>query len=246
MTVLHVHTRADRPQSDVTIRKAATRYGSAQFTEREVQSLIPKFLYRPRDVVEKTIANTTALAKGDAPAPLRRHIKSRFPQLNVRRTDETVASDTLFGSEVAIGGYTCAQLFVGLKSKRVDVYAMRSESDGPTALQDYIRSVGAPRVLRTDNSKMQLGTAWKRILRRMVIGTETTEPHHPWQNYAERTIGTIKRQVNTLLDRTGAPNNLWILALEHAAYVWNRTSHDSNNGATPLQVQETHQTSLHY
>ena len=236
LTVLHVTSEKPQDQPKNPGRSKQASYSFTRLDKDDIQALVPKFIYRPKEIIEQTLRNTTALAKGEMRAPLRRHLRSRFPQLNVRRINETVASDTLFGTEQALGGYTCAQLFVGVQSKRVDVYAMRSEADGTTALQDYIRMVGAPKTLRTDNSKMQLGQAWQRILRRMLIKGETTEPHHPWQNYAERVIGTLKRQVNTLLDRTGAPDRLWMLALEHVAYVWNHTSQESDNGATPIQM----------
>ena len=232
LNVLHVKVFPGRSN---TTRTACL--SQARITERDLDGLSTKFIYRPKHIIEDTIKHTTALAKGEHRTPFRRHIRSRFPQLNVKRINETVASDTLFGAKAAIGGITCAQLFVGITSAAVAVFPLRSESDGPEALQDYIRMVGAPVAMRTDNSKMQLGTAWKRILRRMIIRNENTEPHHPWQNFAERTIGTLKRQVNVLLDRTGAPENTWMLALEHVTYVWNRSSASRNNGRTPIEVQ---------
>ena len=56
---------------------------------------------------------------------------------------------------------------------------------------------------------MQTGTAWTNICNEFNIGTGTTEPHHPWQNPAERKIGTVKNAVNRLMDRTNTPANLW-------------------------------------
>ena len=167
LRVLHIHSapKADKMNETETAHRPpdmddkCPNRATTVLNQQDVAALIPKFLYRPHDVVRRTLQNTTALAKGEIITPLRRHLKSRFPQLNVPRSSETVTSDTLFGSEPGIGGITCAQLFVGMTSNRVDVYAMRSESEGPEALQDYIRMVGAPATLRTDNSKMQLGKA---------------------------------------------------------------------------------------
>ena len=232
LTVLNITVRPSGRNRHVHVHAATT-----DVTTLDPDLLTAKFIFRPRRVIKTTLEHTTAYAKGEIRTPLQRHIKSRFPQLNVRRLRETVASDTLYGTVTALGGYTCAQLFVGTTSAAVAIFPLRTESDGPEALQDYIRTIGAPVAMRTDNSKMQLGVAWKRVLRRMVIRTENTEPHHPWQNFAERTIGTLKRQVSVLLDRTGAPDHLWMLALEHAGYVWNRSSGDRNQQRTPLEVQ---------
>ena len=236
---IHIAQRSrPLPEMDSTMTEdRQTRLSRVRFRKADVDKLIPKFIYRNRDIIAHTLENTTALAKNELRTPLRRHIKSRYPQMNVRRINETVASDTLFGSEPALGGFTCAQFFVGLTSDCTDVYPMHTESEGPDALSDFVRMIGAPHTIRTDNSKMQLGDEWKRTLRRMVIKHETTEPHHPWQNYAERRIGELKRQVNILLDRTGAPDDLWMLALQHTSYVWNRTALRTKGWRTPLELR---------
>ena len=220
------------------IREVAAMAVETAIRQTDVESLISKFCYRPRRVVEQTLANTTALAKNTFRQPFRNHLKSRFPQLNVRRQRETVASDTFFASEPAIGGYTCAQLFVGLESHAVEIYLMRAEREGPIALQDFIRQIGAPRTLRTDNSKMQLGREWVSLCRRMVIRTETIEPHQPQQNHAERMIGELKRQTDIILNRTGAPDRFWGLAIQYAGYVWNKTSHEALGWKTPLEKRD--------
>ena len=85
----------------------------------------------------------------------------------------------MFASKKSIEGYTCAQLFVGKSSKYTAVYGMRSEDQGTEALQDFIRDVGAPYNIHSDNSKMQTSNAWKDILRQYNISQTTTEPYHP-------------------------------------------------------------------
>ena len=105
-----------------------------------------------------------------------------------------------------LGGITCAQLFVGKSSHFTSVYGMRTESEGPSALQDFIREHSIPNILRNDNSKMQTGTAWNNILRKYSIKAKLTKPHHPQQNPAERRIKTIKTYTSKILDRTGAPS----------------------------------------
>ena len=83
--------------------------------------------------------------------PFRQHHKSQTPQLNVPRLTETFATNTLFSSEVGLGGIACAQLFVGTRSKLTKVFGMWTENEGPQAFEDFIRENGAPYALRSDN-----------------------------------------------------------------------------------------------
>ena len=55
----------------------------------------------------------------------------------------------------------------------------------------------------------------------------TTEAHHPWQNEAERYIQEVKK--NIIMDRTGAPTNLWILCTLYAVYILNRIAQPDLN-----------------
>ena len=89
---------------------------------------------------------------------------------------------------------------------------MKTESEGLQGLKTFIRQLGAPFSLRNDNSKMQTGTACMDVCNFYNIGTETTEPHHPEQNPAENRIGTLKTVTNRLMDRTDAPDWLWLRA----------------------------------
>src|SRR5688572_20640353 len=79
--------------------------------------LRPYLGWRPLTVVKKTLEVTTQMAKMIIRYPLRRHIKSRFPHMNVTRIDETVSSDPLFANCKSIySGYSAAQIFYGTKS----------------------------------------------------------------------------------------------------------------------------------
>ena len=63
-----------------------------------------------------------------------------------------------------------------------------------------------------------------------------SEPYRQNQNPAERRYQDIKRLANTILDRTGAPNDLWLLALRYASFVYNHTAVKSLNWKTPISV----------
>ena len=87
----------------------------------DYEKLAPYFLYRPKNVIKKTLENTTQLAKAVVNTPLRRHLKSRFLMLRHPRLNEVVATDTYFASTRSIEGYHCSQVFVGLTSSRITV-----------------------------------------------------------------------------------------------------------------------------
>ena len=117
--------------------------------------------------IKKTLDATTQLAKNTLQIPLKRHIKSREPHLNHPRLRKLYCTDTMFVRNAAIGGYRCAQVFVGRSSH----FAMITESQGESALDDFVRDIGAPYHLKFDNSQMQTGRAWTSILRKYNIAS---------------------------------------------------------------------------
>lgn len=168
--------------------------------------------------------------------PFRRHLKARYPELNRPRLRETFATDTFFSSVKALGGYLCMQLFVGVSSRFTATYGMHTESQGPQALEDFIRDYGAPFVIRSDNAKMEIGKTFTQICRKYNIKQTTTEPHHPQQNPAERQIQEVKKRVNMIMDRTGCPEEVWYLATQYVVYLLNRTATEALKWKTPLEV----------
>ena len=83
---------------------------------------------------------------------------------------------------------------------------------------------------------MQTSKAWQEILRKYNISQTTTEPHSPWQYLAERRIQDLKNLSKQLLDRGGADDALWYLALKYASHMWNKLADDSLNGKTPTEA----------
>ena len=191
----------------------------------------------PLETIRRTFDCTTQLAMGSTTSlPFRQHRKSQTPQLNVPRLAETFSTDTMFSSTPGLGGITCAQLFCGRMSKFTKVYGMRTESEGPDALLDFIRDNGAPHALRSDNSKMQTGNAFRNILRRYNIRSENTEAHNQQQNPAERRIQDVKRNSSRIMDRSGAPAYLWFFCLLYTVMVMNFTALESLGWLTPYQA----------
>jgi hypothetical protein len=229
-TSAHTDTQLDTFESFAFASKAAIQDRAHQYIE---------YLgYRPVDIVRKTLENTSQLAKTILQFPMRRHVRARFPWLNCNRLRETVATDTYFANVRAIGGATCAQVFYGVQSHMINVYGMKSESEMPEAYKDFIREEGAPNILRRDNSQIQSGKRTTSINREYFIKDEFTEPGHPQQNPAElRAVKFIKNHTQVLLDRTGAPENCWLLACEYIADIHNVCADESIGYRIPREVR---------
>jgi hypothetical protein len=77
----------------------------------------------------------------------------------------------------------------------------------------------------------------KDIDRDLIIADQWTEPHSPWQNPAELNgVKYLKSHAQVLLDRTGAPDNLWFLAQDYLAYVHNLSANCQIKWKIPEQV----------
>jgi transposase InsO family protein len=218
--------------------------------DREVTKQKPKFeALRPNfgwisvERLKKTLAATTQYARAIGRIPFRMHYKTRFPAANVRRFNDDVATDTFFADTPAIddgirghGGCMMAQIFCGKKTQLTAAYPMKSESEMPATLQEFIRKEGAPNLLFSDNAKVQIGAAVNAILRHYGIDDHQSESYHQHQNYAERRIQEIKRFVDVLMDRTGTPAGYWLLCLLYAVYLLNRLACESLGGISAIQA----------
>ncbi len=202
----------------------------------DYEALRPFFGWKPVDVVKKTMAVTTQYASNVMRLPLRRHYKSRFPALRVRRLEEVYATDTYFSDTPAHDGSTCVQLYCGRKSFFTSIFGMKTESQMPGTLLDFIRRWGAMQGLFSDNAKVQTSLAVRDILRQYCIEDMQSEPLQQNQNPAERRIQEVKSMTNVVMDRTGAPTYLWLLCMTYCVYILNHLSHPTLDGRPPLQV----------
>jgi len=104
------------------------------------------------------------------------------------------------------GGTTWAQLFVGTKSLLLDVYGMKTPSNFSSTLMDNITKRGAPTKLISDRAQVEISKCIKEILRTLFKkGAWQSEANKQHQNFAERHYQDIKKMVNVVLDRSGAP-----------------------------------------
>ncbi|CAJ1960554.1 unnamed protein product, partial [Cylindrotheca closterium] len=133
-------------------------------------------------------------------------------------------------------GHVAAQFYVGLSSLVSDVYGVTSDAQFLQTLQDNVRKRGAPSKLVSDRAQAQVSKAVKDYLRWLCIDDWQSEPHRQNQNPAERRYQDVKRLANRILDRTGAPPSLWLLALRYASFVYNYTAVKGLGWMTPIQA----------
>ena len=145
------------------------------------------------------------------------------------------ALDTFFSSVRSIRGFVCTQLFFVAFAHLLFVGHMRREAQSHNALRDFIRHVGAPNLLRTDNSKTQTGKKWTQTKRKFVIKDQNTVPYNQRQNPAERKIRDIKHQSLLLLHQSGAPPEFWCYAVDFLVDIMNHLAHEPLNWRTPME-----------
>jgi hypothetical protein len=206
-------------------------------SEPDYESKRRLFAWQPKDVVQKTFETTTQYSRMPMSTYLKRTYRSPFPALNVRRRNEPVATDTVYSSEPAVdNGSTAAQLFVGTESLLVDVYPMKTDKQFVNTLEDNIRQRGAPIKLVSDSAITELSQRVLEVLRYLHIANWQSEPYMQHQNPAETRYRTVKRLTNLVLDRTGAPADTWLLAMQYVCFVLNFSACKSINWQVPMAI----------
>ena len=197
----------------------------------------PMFGWAPIETIKRTWAATTRLGQTTLHWPMRKHYKARNPALNIPRRNEAVATDTIYSDTPAInGGQKYAQLFVGRRSLVTDVYPLKSLKEFVNTVEDEIRKRGAMTKLISDSAAVEISKKVKDLLRTYGIDDWQSEPHHQHQNPAERRIGTILNATNNIMNHSGAPAKLWLLALMYTAFLYNHFAHESLGWRTPLEI----------
>ena len=154
--------------------------------------------------------------------PMKKHLKSRNPALNIHRRHEPVATDTVFSDMLAVdSGAKKAQVFVGWDTLVADAYPMRSGKQFVNPLENNIRTRGPMDKLLSDSAKTEISNKVMDILRAYHISNWHSEPYHQNQNPAEWRYKTVKSWTNTVMNRSGAPANCWLLCLIYVCYLLN-------------------------
>jgi hypothetical protein len=122
---------------------------------------------------------------------------------------------------------------------------MKTESEFADVYFDFIRKYGIPSALRRDNAKSKMSQCVKDIHRDLIIADQWTEPHSPGQDPTELNgVKYLKSHAQVLLDRTGAPDNLWFLAQYCLSHVHNLSANRQLNWkiSEPVSSGEGHET----
>ena len=118
--------------------------------------------------------------------PMRKHLKSRNPVLNIPRRHEPVVTDAIFSDTPAVdSGVQQAQVFVGRDTFIADAYPMKSGKQFFSTLEDNIRRRGATDKLLSDSAKTEISNKVVDILRAYHISNWHSGPYHQNQNPAE-------------------------------------------------------------
>ena len=195
----------------------------------------PYFGWVNVDTVQKTMEQSTQWGVSlPNTFPMKKHLKSRNPALNIPRRHEAVATDTVFSDTPAVdSGVKQAQVFVGRDTLVADAYPMKSGKQFVNTLEDNIRRRGAMDKLLSDSAKTEISNKVMDILRAYHISNWHSEPYHQNQNPAEWRYRTIKSWTNTVMNRSGAPANCWLLCLIYVCYLLNHIACSALDGKIP-------------
>jgi hypothetical protein len=84
-------------------------------------------------------------------------------------------------------------------------YPMRLKSKAPIALKNFIKDVGIPQTIHSDNAQELMQGEWKRTCNDFMIPTTFMEPHSTWQNRAEGQIRELKCHVQRKMKSRNVP-----------------------------------------
>jgi hypothetical protein len=118
-----------------------------------------------------------------------KHDALRYNQLGGRHG--RFYSNTLFASKKSLHGNTVAQIFAN-DIGYMYLTPMKSKSEAPYALNEFIQDIGIPSQLHTDEAKELTIGRWKEICQTHGIKQTQTEPHSPFQNRAESTYARLR------------------------------------------------------
>ena len=131
-----------------------------------------------------------------------------------------VATDTIFSDTPAIdSGVTMPQIVVGKRILFTDVYPLKSQKQFVNTLEDNSRFRGAMTKLISDYAKVEISNKGKDILRMYHISRGNSEHYQQNQNPAEGRYCTLKSWTNTIMNRTGAPADCWLLCMIHVSCI---------------------------
>mgnify|MGYP003333632872 CR=1 FL=1 len=144
------------------------------------------------------------------------------------RKKEPVATNTIWADVPGVDdGALGVQFFCGLDTLFCNVFRVRTDADFVSTLEDVIHKRGAMDVLVSNWARAEISKAVKRVLRHLCIDDWQSEPHYHHQNPAKQRYRWVKTACNRVMNTTGAPDYVWLLALQYVCFVQNRTAKES-------------------
>ncbi|MGH7974081.1 MAG: hypothetical protein ACREBR_01045, partial [bacterium] len=204
-------------RSDVDAPTLAKRWGLSQF------------------VGNQTLKATTQRGIRNLLSSIDRRYRTRQSQLRYPYLRTHFYSDTMFSDVKSLRGNLRAQVFVTAEDFN-KVYPMKLKSEAGDKLNEFVKDVGIPELVVTDNTGEETGADWERVRKHYLIKQKWTEPYSPWQNKAEREIQNLKKQFRLVMNRVRAPDTLWDFGLKFVSDIRLYTSRASLDFRTPYEV----------
>ena len=103
--------------------------------------------------------------------------------------------DFVYSSKKSSQGLIGGQFYSGVKPKQWEFYPLQKENQNLQALMDYIRKLGPPHKIISDDVKPEVGNAWTNIMSDHIIKSRTSEPHKQHQNPSEAEWGRLGNMI---------------------------------------------------
>ena len=152
----------------------------------DYEKLRPYFGWVNVDTVQNTMEHSTQWGLSlPNTFPMKKHLKSGNPALNIPRRHEAVATDTVFSNTPAVfSAVKQAQVFDGRDTLVADAFPMKSGKQFVNAVEDNIRRWGDTDMLLSDSAKTEISNKVMDSLRAYHISNWHSEPYHQNQNPA--------------------------------------------------------------
>ena len=170
---------------------------------------------------------------------LQKRFKSPNPGANIFHRYEPDVTDMIHSNNPSIcGKETQAHIFVGLVSHLIDVYKAKKRDCTCflKALQDCVRTWGAPKKLIADNASLYQSWSITYYLCDIWVSLWQCESKFQHQNYAENRYCLVKRKANCMMDCFGCPGNVWFLCMEYVYFILNHSVDSSIGDGSMTQL----------
>lgn len=115
------------------------------------------------------------------------------------------------------------------------VFGMKTESEAPETMDDFVRQEGALVKFHSNNLQTQTGQQWCDCLRKYVIGSSNSEPNYQQQKDCECLIKYLKQTTVKTMDCSGAPPYLWLMCFIFCCGLLNHVAHSGLDWRTPIE-----------